>query len=233
MCRGPLWGHKGRYQEAVEFPVRTSSEHSSTAKPYSRRADFYACRGTVSGLFWFHEKGLGSSLLERRDMSCAIVAQTTLLFTCQGRRHLSEGLESAFPTQGPSRAIRDSLPDESPSLLQAFADTFCWAVLLAGKNTPSDPRREVAIVQDKWCQELRAPTRNCAEGRGPRTGGGLGPWGSLEGDRDAGHRASPHLDPGLPWVEGGGHWPRWWVPAAGRLMLDLRRIQGPAEECGL
>ena len=58
----------------------------------------------------------------------------------------------------------------------------------------------------------------CAEGRGPGLGWGLKAWGSLEGDRGAGHRELRHIwTPGF-WVEGGGHWPRGWEQVVGCLL---------------
>lgn len=109
-----------------------------------------------------------------------------------------------------------------PSLLQAFADTVLLGTCWRKKHTER-PKAGSGYCQDKWCQELRAPTRNfCAEGRGPGLGGGLGALGFIRrGQGCRAPRASPHLDPGLL---GGGRWPLAQVVGAcwgNGLVLDL------------
>lgn len=238
VCPGSSVGAQGLFTgKHVEFPIHTSSGTEALQSLIAKNELHSLQRApTVSELFWFHEKGFEEFFVrEKGPQNCAIVVQTALLFHVpKAKNSCLKALRGTFPAQGPPRLAKDSLPDESPVSSRPLLTLFCWAHA-GGKNTPSNPRQEVATVRTSGARSSERPHGTSAPRAGdPGWGEGSGPWGSLEGDRDAGHRELRHIwTPGF-WVEGGGRWPRWWGACLGNgLVLDLGGIRGKAEECGL
>lgn len=118
MCPGSSVGAQGPFTgKHVEFPVRTSSGTKALQSLIAKNELHSLQRApTVSELFWFHEKGFEEfSVGEKGPQSCAIVAQTALLFHVpKAKNTCLKALRGAFPTQGPPRLAKDILPDESP-----------------------------------------------------------------------------------------------------------------------